>query len=53
MDDNSNKSQLAKSEISLTLSNKFEVPETDDSNTKSLLIRYTEKNYKGFPIDIH
>ena len=39
-DDSANKTQMAKSEISLTLSNKFEVPENEDSDMKSLLIRY-------------
>ncbi len=34
-----NKSQLAKTEISLTLSNKFEVPEDDQSNVIALMLR--------------
>lgn len=45
IDDAQNKSQLIKTEISLTLSNKFEVPENDDTDMKSLLIRYTKSSY--------
>lgn len=32
--------QLAKTEISLTLSNKFEVPEDDKSDITNLMLRY-------------
>ena len=32
--------QLGKTEISLTLTNKFEVPEDDQADTKQLVIRY-------------
>ncbi|XP_013411467.1 ras GTPase-activating-like protein IQGAP1 [Lingula anatina] len=37
--DSANKAQLAKQTILLTLSNKFEVPDTDQTDTKNLLIR--------------
>lgn len=40
LDENgTNRSQVAKTEISLTLSNKFEVPEDDKSDLKNILIR--------------
>lgn len=34
--------QLGKTEISLTLSNKFEVPEDDQADVKQLLVRFVE-----------
>ncbi len=37
------RNQLAKTEISLTLSNKFEVPEDDKSDITSLMLRYGKK----------
>uniref|UniRef100_S4RYT1 IQ motif containing GTPase activating protein 2 n=1 Tax=Petromyzon marinus TaxID=7757 RepID=S4RYT1_PETMA len=37
--DPNKEAQLAKTEISLTLASKFEVPEGDDSNMKSLLLK--------------
>ena len=41
IDDNGtqSKAQLAKTEISLTLSNKYEVPSDDKADVQSLLIR--------------
>lgn len=38
--DESVKAQLGKTEITLTLTNKFEVPEDDQLDLKSLLIKY-------------
>ena len=32
--------RMAKTEISLTLTNKFEVPDDDDSDIKALFVRY-------------
>lgn len=32
--------KLARTEISLTLTNKFEVPDDDDSDMKALFVRY-------------
>ena len=32
--------EQAKTEISLTLSNKFEVPDDDDSDLRALFVRY-------------
>lgn len=32
--------QMMKNEISLTLSNKFEIPDNDQINTQSLLLRF-------------
>ena len=43
MDGEDNDQQLArlsKTEISLTLTNKFEVPDDDDSDIKALFVRY-------------
>lgn len=34
--------QLGKTEISLTLSNKFEVPEDDQADVQQLLVRFVE-----------
>ena len=34
------KAQLGKTEISLTLMNKFEVPQDDQADVKQLLVRY-------------
>ena len=39
-----NKHQLVKTEISLTLTNKFEVPEENQTDVKSLLIRFGNRN---------
>lgn len=36
--------QLGKTEISLTLSNKFEVPEDDQADVQQLLVRFVECN---------
>ena len=33
--------KMARTEISLTLTNKFEVPDDDDSDMKALFVRYT------------
>ena len=33
------KTQLAKTEMSLTLSNKFEIPDTDESDKTNLMLR--------------
>jgi len=38
-DDNALRSQLAKTEISLTLSNKHELPDNDNTDTAKLLLR--------------
>ena len=38
-DDNVLRSQLAKTEISLTLSNKHELPDSDDTDKMRLLLR--------------
>ena len=38
-DDNVLRSQLAKTEISLTLSNKHELPDSDDADKMRLLLR--------------
>lgn len=43
MDGEDNEQQLvrlSKTEISLTLTNKFEVPDDDDSDIKALFVRY-------------
>ena len=43
MDGEDNEQQLArlaKTEISLTLNNKFEVPDDDDSDIKALFVRF-------------
>lgn len=44
--------QLAKTEISLTLTNKFEVPDSDDSDKNHLLLRYVNRVLACWKLDI-
>lgn len=44
-DGTGSKTQLAKTEISLTLSNKFEVPENDHTDTTSTMLRSVSMHY--------
>ena len=39
-EDNTLRSQLAKTEISLTLTNKHEIPDSSDADAAKLLVRY-------------